>query len=222
MNIQQLRHKHKSAVVQHAFKITGHHKDFPAAKKFESEWVDYLLQGNEITQFLTALKNSKPIKASDLAPLDLNSFDASTSSVVTSQPSLKIQAGESADIQVSIYNGSNAIWQSDEKTPIRLSYHWYYANGELCEFDGERTILSRPLFPGKTCTSIIKIKPPKEAGDYFLEVTLVWEGVCWFEERGLPLHRIPVQVDRQKLPPHAQRIYQALVTEIKKAKKEVV
>lgn len=219
MNIDALRKKHKSTLVRHAFKITGRHEDLPAAGKDTSEWVDYLLQGGEIKEMLSALKNAKPI---DLTLPDPNNFDASACSVVPCVSSLTLQAGEPADVDIRVCNGSHGMWESSEQYPIRISYHWYHANGDICVFDGVRTLLTRPLFPGKTSTILARIEPPHEAGNYLLEITLVWEGIFWFEDRGLSLQRIPVQVNRPKLPSHAQRIFQALMNAVKKSEKEVM
>lgn len=197
MDIQQLRHKHKSALVQHAFKITGHHKDFPAAEKFESEWVDYLLHGGEINQMLLALRNAKPV---DFTPPDPNNFDLSSCSISILEDSLPSiwHAGEIYSIKINIFNSTNYFWQTSGKTPIYLCYHWYKNDGEVCVFDGLRTNLSSIVHINKNNCLSLRVQSPKEQGQYFLAVTLVWEGQFWFEDKGLNLKNKEINIDAAK------------------------
>lgn len=214
MNIQQLRHKHKSALVQHAFKITGHHKDFPAAEKFESEWVDYLLHGGEINQMLLALKNAKPV---DFTPPDPNNFDASGCSISLIENSLPKmwQANEVYTLQVCLHNGSNMILKTDLNTPINLCYHWYDSNGEVCVFDGLRSELTDCIYIEKNKNLSVNVQTPDDAGDYFLSFTLVWEGHFWMEDRNLKLEKIKVKLENKKLSPLANDIYHQLLLALK-------
>lgn len=198
MKIQQLRHKHKSALVQHAFKITGHHKDFPAAEKFESEWVDYLLHGGEINQMLLALRNAKPV---DFTPPDPNNFDLSSCSISILEDSLPSiwHAGEIYSIKINIFNSTNYFWQTSGKTPIHLCYHWYKNDGEVCVFDGLRTNLSSIVHVNKNNCLSLRVQSPQEQGQYFLAVTLVWEGQFWFENKGLKLEKYSICNEKESI-----------------------
>lgn len=188
MDIQQLRHKHKSALVQHAFKITGHHKDFPAAGKFESEWTDYLLLGGSINQMLLTLKNAKPVNFTPIDPENFNLSNCSINILEDSLPNIW-HAEEIHSIKINIFNSTNYFWQTTKKTPIHLSYHWYRNDGEVYVFDGLRTSLSSIVHIDKDNILSLRIKNPKEPGQYFLAVTLVWEGKFWFENKGLNLKK---------------------------------
>jgi len=86
------------------------------------------------------------------------------------------------ELTVEISNKSDAPWSSESPNPINISYHWLDENWNIVMFEGERTSLpGKVLNKDETKTANLKISPPKKDGSYILMVTLVHEGVSWFE-----------------------------------------
>ena len=48
--------------------------------------------------------------------------------------------------------------------------------------------------PGNLVQATVMVEVPKEPGDLILELTLVQEGVTWFEERGFVMEMLRVKV----------------------------
>lgn len=133
---------------------------------------------------------------------------------------LAFVVGERRALAVEVENRSGAVWQTSADQPIFLSYHWYFENGEVCLYDGERTALAEPVAPGESRRLKANVQPPGQPGNYLLELTMVMEGRYWFEERGLHVHRLPVGVEPPSLSPHASRIYAVLMSAIAKRQTE--
>lgn len=99
-------------------------------------------------------------------------------------------------IQCKVNNGTLYRIGSYPPAPIHLSYHWVRADGNVVIFEGFRTSLVPSLDPGNSDIYEIRITAPREAGEYRLRITLVQEGVRWFDE--LPdtaaSQEIPVRV----------------------------
>jgi FkbM family methyltransferase len=99
--------------------------------------------------------------------------------------------GELMEIHVNIANNSELDWYGSGTHPVRLCYHWFGAGGQCTVHDGMRTDLTEPVIrAGASVHQPMNIRAPAEAGRYQLVLTLVQEGICWFEERGFePLER---------------------------------
>jgi len=52
--------------------------------------------------------------------------------------------------------------------------------------------------PGNLVQATVMVEVPKEPGDLILELTLVQEGVTWFEERGFMTERLAVKVSLEQ------------------------
>jgi len=91
-------------------------------------------------------------------------------------------------VPMSVHNPTEHAWPTSGAITgssfVTLSYHWQNEHGRQVVFDGERTALPRDVYPGDTLDVDMKLKAPRRNGDYVLRVTLVQEGVAWFEERG--------------------------------------
>jgi hypothetical protein len=85
-------------------------------------------------------------------------------------------------VQCEVSNGTSQLVGSHHPAPIHLSYHWFNADGNVTIFEGLRTPLIPPLDPGSSRTYELKVAPPPAPGEYRLRVTLVQEGVRWFDE----------------------------------------
>ena len=77
---------------------------------------------------------------------------------------------------------SGAEWHSDCENPVFVSYHWLDENWSMVVFDGVRTPLpSGGLSPHSSAIISARIEPPGKLGEYYLVLTLVREGIAWFE-----------------------------------------
>jgi hypothetical protein len=86
---------------------------------------------------------------------------------------------------VVVSNLSSFLLSSSCPQPINISYHWRNDDGECVNYNGLRTMLSPlGLLPGCTQEREVKISTPSAPGIYLLEITLVQEGVAWFEDYG--------------------------------------
>lgn len=93
----------------------------------------------------------------------------------------------SAAIQMSVTvkNGSRWTLSSRTPNPIHLSYHWIRASdGQVIVFDGARTQLPRSLAAGDEESLTLNVSTTESPGDYILRVTLVQEGIGWFDDDG--------------------------------------
>lgn len=93
-----------------------------------------------------------------------------------------MRADEVSEFEVEVSNDSGVDWLSRGDNPVHISYHWHDPDGAVAIFDGERTKLPDLELPsGRTKRQRMRIIAPARAGIYQLTVTLVQEGVRWFE-----------------------------------------
>ena len=94
-------------------------------------------------------------------------------------------AGEALTIPITLVNNSGVNWYGYGIHPVMLSYHWCAADGTMHVYDGLRTPLTcEMLSPGSTAEQMINVMAPKTSGNYRLILSLVQEGICWFENIG--------------------------------------
>ncbi|MBD1869711.1 methyltransferase domain-containing protein [Leptolyngbya sp. FACHB-671] len=102
---------------------------------------------------------------------------------------------------VEITNKSRSVLNSCAPNPVHLSYHWLDSKAtKNVIFEGERTKLIPPLnnkesqkifdllsAPTNKQVYDLKVSAPSEAGNYVLRITLVQEGVRWFDQEPIGL-----------------------------------
>lgn len=107
----------------------------------------------------------------------------------------KMSPGQELCIEVSITNTSPHPWHGYGSHPVLLSYHWLDAGGATFQHDGLRTPLTcETVDAGQTATEMVNIVAPGAKGQYQLMLTLVQEGICWFEHQGFKpaMHQVQV------------------------------
>jgi FkbM family methyltransferase len=108
---------------------------------------------------------------------------------------VELSAGILAEFSVTINNRSNSAWHGYGNKPILLSYHWLNADGSTHLYDGLRTPLACEIIePGKQAKDIINVQTPQIAGKYTLILTVLQEGIYWFEDMGFLPALIEVKV----------------------------
>lgn len=106
-----------------------------------------------------------------------------------------VKQGEQFSVMVEINNLGDEAWVCEGIRPVYLSYHWRDLDNNIVVHDGIRTPLpGRILRGGETMQAAVLIEAPKQTGRFILELTLVQEMVCWFEERGFDTAKIEVVV----------------------------
>jgi len=92
--------------------------------------------------------------------------------------------GEIFNLPCTISNQSREAWPIAGTRPVCISYHWLNSDGSTVVFDGLRTRLPMEMKGGQTESFPIQIQAPYQAGEYRLQLTIVQEGVAWFEQKG--------------------------------------
>lgn len=188
-----LRRKNKEIIVDHAFKAYGLVDEQGYDKQ---NCLSYLLAGGDLKLLIKKLK----LGITTIEFLSNSNFDrAYFGSVTPVSLNLEFIAGDICSLLVRIKNDSNTTWQTDETTPLYLSYHWYLESGSPIVPDGERTELVCPVKPGEIQEQKMRILPPSVRGNYQIELTLVMENQFWCEGRGLRISRWPVLVKQPDL-----------------------
>ena len=137
------------------------------------------------------------------APLPENGYKASITLI---DPPAKLRTGQKETIQVKVKNVSDAMWYArgapinnapTNKFYIAVGDRWLKADGEklVTDMDG-RYGIGPDLKPGEEAQVPLAITAPKEPGEYILEVDLVQEQVAWFHDKGSPMARARIRVER--------------------------
>jgi hypothetical protein len=106
-----------------------------------------------------------------------------------------MRTGASSTIGVEISNRSEQAWVGNPFHPIYLSYHWLESSGNVSVYEGSRTALpQRGVGPGRSVETEAHIRAPQAPGVYQLVLTIVQEGIAWFESRGFQPAQLEVEV----------------------------
>jgi hypothetical protein len=98
-------------------------------------------------------------------------------------------------VRVEIVNRSEQIWMGNNLHPINLSYHWLKDSGEFVIFEGIRSNVPQKFIgPGQPVSVEMQVATPQNPGKYILVLTMVQEGICWFEDLGFEAARLEVEV----------------------------
>jgi len=104
------------------------------------------------------------------------------SSIQAIKPPTSISGGFS--FRVTVYNGSDRQWESAGPNPIHIAYHWLDEDWSMVVFEGKRSKLPEcGIPPGGSAEVEIALLPPPNPGLHRLHLTLVEEGVCWFDSK---------------------------------------
>lgn len=210
MNIDALRIRHKQTLVEHAIRLYKPESDGPA---FRENWINFLLERNAVEEMIQHFKKNSSLSrffstsGSDQTehPKALSYLGAAK---LTSQLT-KLRSGIPIDLDVTIENHSNTKWENTSSTQINASYHWLDESGAPYEYDGMRTPLPAVISPGDSVAIKLKVIPPSYPGCYQLQLTLVHEGVCWFESGGFNATVNPIEIE-WCLPGSTDRVFEEI------------
>ena len=91
----------------------------------------------------------------------------------------ELAAGSWHEVMCRIENLGAAFLVSAPPHPVHISYRW--VSGSVAE-EGERTRLRETIAPSTSADGYFGLRAPETAGTYELQVTLVQEGVAWFDD----------------------------------------
>lgn len=94
----------------------------------------------------------------------------------------RIDPGATFQVRIELANRSPSAW-GEGQNPVRASYHWLTQTGEMLEFEGARTHLgSARIEPGTRREILVKVLAPTLPGRHRLKLTLLQEGIAWFDD----------------------------------------
>jgi hypothetical protein len=106
-------------------------------------------------------------------------------STLSCQLPVTASCGELFELPTNVTNRSSCFFTSAPPAPISLSYKWLHPEtGEY--LDGaraHRSFLPRTIFPGETIEMSALVITPAHPGAAILRLTLVQEGISWFDEQ---------------------------------------
>jgi len=105
-----------------------------------------------------------------------------------------MRVDEYISIPVEIHNQGDDDWYGDGDLPCCISYHWKDMNEETILHDGIRTPMPGSVHPGCWLAAVAAVQGPERLGQYLLEITLVQDGVCWFEQAQFKSALVRVEV----------------------------
>ncbi len=110
-----------------------------------------------------------------------------------------LKMNTSMNIKVKLKNTGSHVWpakgQADGKFKINVTYRWLDKDNRVAIPDGIRTSLPHDVNPNEETTLEAKVAAPSQTGDFILELSMVQEGVAWFQERGNETTKIPVKIE---------------------------
>jgi FkbM family methyltransferase len=93
-----------------------------------------------------------------------------------------VSPGERFRITARVRNAGLQLWSNAAPNPVHVSYFWRTADGNEGVRDGLRTMFQEPVKPGDQATLDIDIQAPAQPGSFECCVSLVHEGLCWFDQ----------------------------------------
>ena len=94
-------------------------------------------------------------------------------------------AGAMHELSVRVTNRSNSVFTTAPPAPVYVSYKWIdVESGDyLDERRAYRSRLPRTIFPAESVDMTARIVAPERVGKAILKITLVREGIAWFDDQ---------------------------------------
>jgi SAM-dependent methyltransferase len=102
--------------------------------------------------------------------------------------------GERFQLTLRLTNTGWLPWNSADREPVLVSYHWLDSKGRSLAFDGMRTPLAEPVPPEHSVETVLQVEAPTAPGRAILAIDLVHEGVTWFSQQGVVPYRMNVRI----------------------------
>jgi hypothetical protein len=111
-----------------------------------------------------------------------------------------VRAGAVLKLPVTVANLGNEAWSAQGIAGsgvyrVDVSYRWLDEHGRALPGEGRRTLLPADVLAGAALPLTAEIPAPPRPGHYRLVLTLVQEGVAWFDQLGAGAARYDVEID---------------------------
>ena len=116
------------------------------------------------------------------------------------RPGLKKVAarrGQKLLLEPTVKNRGGALWITETfsgRRWVRLGAQLHNRERQLLDLNFARAFLPRPLNLGESAVVPIELPPLEQAGEYWLKLDMVCEGIHWFEPNGSPVVWLPFTV----------------------------
>jgi polysaccharide pyruvyl transferase WcaK-like protein len=95
----------------------------------------------------------------------------------------ELRTGETIAVPCAVTNRGAATYASAPPNPVELCYRWFDGRGDAVGAGTwVHTPLPLPLAAGETTQTALRVAAPQHPGRYTLAVTLLQEGVAWFDD----------------------------------------
>jgi hypothetical protein len=141
--------------------------------------LDYLpsRRGMALFAYDSARTTTEPHAAE--AGVDLSRVQCSI--VVANWPS-ELASGQEFEAMLALENRGGETLSSNYPHPVHIAYHWTDEQGRMLVYDGMRTRLPFDVRSGDVATFPVRMATPEAKGLCRAQLTLVQEGVRWFDE----------------------------------------
>ncbi|MGH9276969.1 MAG: methyltransferase domain-containing protein [Acidimicrobiales bacterium] len=130
-------------------------------------------------------------------PLPVDGFRAGVDVVSPGWRLRRLPAGTERRITLRVTNRGDSTWPAvgtpDGKWWIAVANQWH-ADGQVVHQDDGRARIPFDLRPGESAKVRLPVRVPATPGPYALVLDVVQEDVCWFNERGSDVTKVPVAV----------------------------
>jgi hypothetical protein len=127
---------------------------------------------------------------------DLNWYNA-----LYQAPSILNLAGESAEVEIEVFNSGRATWTLSGEQAFALGYRWLDSLGRpLAETGHWEVDLPHEVRPGESVRFTVTITAPPAAGDYAIRWGMLQRHILWFHHRGVPDALTQIQVRDSATP----------------------
>jgi hypothetical protein len=152
-----------------------------------------LLWGRPVNLFWSRLSYFFDLSKSTLQHLKASSSPEVRALIEPQSMKLQAKAGTVVNLPVRIANNSTICFAGGNAS-FGLSYHILSSAGVMLRHDNTRSFLAKDLEPDEEMLVDLCLVAPREAGDYLIEIDIVWEGVMWFQDKGNPTSIISLSV----------------------------
>jgi hypothetical protein len=114
---------------------------------------------------------------------------------------LNLEAGESAEVGIAVFNSGRATWTPAGEQAYALGYRWLDGSGRpLAETGHWEAALPHEVRPGESVRITTTITAPPAAGDYAIHWGMLQRHILWFHHRGVPDALTQIQVGAPATP----------------------
>lgn len=177
---------------------------FPSTQHKSDQWS---WRGSQLVSAVAVLQPERPV-FTDLglyvrerlhgppsSPSPLTEFAQQVKLV---QPIPWLRVKQMVRLPVTVTNTGKQTWNSrgdhTGRNVVHLAYRWLDQAGNVVIADGHRTALPYDVSPAQTVVLYAIVEAPAQNGDFVLRLTMLQEGVAWFDDHGGAPLDVPVSV----------------------------